>query len=346
MRPSAARPAAAPASPQLNLLSCASTAPTAALAWTFSGGAFSLRSAPSQCATYDPASTNLIMQPCAAGVPEQAFALRADGTIFSPSTGLCWDAQYYSNSSGGGLGLYTCFPSQRWDIFSFSAQSGQLSYNSSAGLCVNGGFAPPPLPTPQQLAWMGYEVSLMISFDIITSLTEVPNPQHFCIQAGGDSGFPLPPATRFAPSSDVDFTQSWMAAAAAADARYTLLVASHCSGFFQWQSNVTLPDGSPYPYTVAQSNWKGGKGDVVADYVASSRAAGLPFGFYLTVRGAVGGASQRCAPPPPYRPHPHWLPLHAHATRATTAVELQLLVQLGALWLCQAAPAARADQRD
>jgi hypothetical protein len=73
-----------------------------------------------------------------------------------------------------------------------------------------------------------------------------------------------------------------MAAAAASEAKYTLLVASHCSGFFQWQSNVTLPDGSPYPYTVAQSNWKGGKGDVVADYVKNSNAAGLPFGFYLT----------------------------------------------------------------
>ncbi len=75
---------------------------------------------------------------------------------------------------------------------------------------------------------------------------------------------------------------SWIAAAVAADARYTLMVASHCSGFLQWQSNVTLPDGSPYPYTVAQSYWKGGQGDIVADYVASSKSAGLPFGFYLT----------------------------------------------------------------
>ena len=113
-----------------------------------------------------------------------------------------------------------------------------------------------------------------------------------------------------------------MAAARAAEAGYTLLVASHCSGFLQWQSNVTLPDGSPYPcvrdfmhlidfiarprrragwgggggthvhlrrrrriatrYTVAQSAWKGGKGDIVAEYVASSVEWGLPFGFYLT----------------------------------------------------------------
>ena len=268
--------------PQLNLQPCNSTAQTAALSWAYAGGAFSLRgSTPLQCATYDPGSTNLVMSACAS-LPTQAFTLRADGTIFSPSTGQCWDSQYYSNSTGGGLGLYTCEPGQHWDLFAYDSTTGLLTYNSTPGLCVSGGFPPPPLPTAQQLAWMDTEVSLMISFDIVTSLTEVPNPQHFCIQAGGDSGFPVPPASRFAPSSDVDFTQSWMAAAAAADARYTLLVASHCSGFFQWQSNVTLPDGTPYPYTVAQSAWKGGKGDVVSDYVAASRAAGLPFGFYLT----------------------------------------------------------------
>jgi len=132
-----------------------------------------------------------------------------------------------------------------------------------------------------QLAWMDSEVALMISYDIITQLTEVPNPQHFCIQAGGDSGFAVPPATRFDPSNDT-FTDSWMAAARAANAGYTLLVASHCAGFLQWQSNVKLPDGTPYPYTVASSYWRGGKGDVVDDYVKSSNAAGLGFGFYLT----------------------------------------------------------------
>ena len=33
----------------------------------------------------------------------------------------------------------------------------------------------------------------------------------------------------------INFTDNWMAAAKAANAGYTLLVASHCSGFFQWQ---------------------------------------------------------------------------------------------------------------
>lgn len=271
----------APPPLQLNLQPCNSSFPGAALRWNFSGGVFSLvGSAPLQCATYDPTTTNLLASACV-GSPAQTFAARADGTVFNPSTQLCWDSQYYGNASGSGLGLYNCYSGQTWDLFAWDGATGMIYYDATPGLCVSGGAAPPPLPTPQQLAWMSMEVALMISYDMITHLTEVPNPQHFCIQAGGDANFPVPPATRFNPSNDT-FTDSWMAAAKAAEAKYTLLVASHCSGFFQWQSNVKLPDGSPYPYTVAQSNWRGGKGDVVEDYVESSNAAGLPFGFYLT----------------------------------------------------------------
>ena len=280
--------AAAPSGPQLSLYPCTDTTPPVNTAWSFSGdastpGVFTLQGT-KQCVTYDAPSTNLIMSTCAApGEPLQTFALRADGTIYSPSRGLCWDCQYYGNTSGSVLGLYECAAPQEWDLFNFSAATGQITNVQNGNtLCVNGGGPPPPLPTAQQLAWMDYEVSLMISYDMITQLTEVPNPQHFCIEAGGDSGFAVPPPSRFNPSNTT-FTDSWMAAAKAANAGYTLLVASHCSGFLQWQSNVKLPDGSPYPYTVAQSNWKGGKGDVVDDYVKSSNAAGLGFGFYLTV---------------------------------------------------------------
>jgi hypothetical protein len=267
---------------QLNLAACNDPSPSVmtAWAWTPAGGPLQLNGTAS-CATYDPTSTNLMMAPCAAGDPLQALTLRADGTVFNAATGLCMDVQYYGNTSGSVLGLYTCYPGDGWDTFAYDAGSGRLTNTQAETLCVSGGPPPPPLPTPQQLAWMATEVSLMVSYDLITQLTDVPNPQHFCINAGGDSGFPVPPAADFNPSNTT-FTDSWMAAAVAANATYTLMVASHCSGFLQWQSNVTLPDGSPYPYTVAQSGWKGGAGDLVADYVASSRAAGLPFGFYLS----------------------------------------------------------------
>ena len=280
--------------PQLSIVACNVTTPPVALRWAFSGaagaaGAFSRvdggggGGGGKLCVTYDTPTTNLVVDACgAADAPLQTFLPRADGTIFSPSTSLCWDSQYYGNVSGSLLGLYSCEAPQEWDLFTFDQSTGLISNTQNGNtLCVNGGGAPPPLPTSEQLAWMDLEVSLMISYDIITQLTEVPNPQHFCIQAGGDSGFAVPPPTRFDPSNET-FTDSWIAAAKAANAGYTLLVASHCAGFLQWQSNVKLPDGSPYPYTVAQSHWKGGKGDVVDDYVKSSNAAGLGFGFYLT----------------------------------------------------------------
>jgi len=191
---------------------------------------------------------------------------------------------------------------QAWDLFNFSSVTNQITNVQNGNtLCVNGAPLPPPLPTAQQLAFTRAEVSLMISYDMITQLTDVPNPQHFCIDAGGDSNFPVPPATDFNPSNLN--TSNWIAAANAVGARFTLLVASHCSGFLQWQSNVKLPDGSPYPYTVAQSQWKGGKGDVVDDYVKSSMDAGMPFGFYLTWNynylfnfGPRGKSSVRCSP--------------------------------------------------
>lgn len=275
-------PASSAPTVQLTLASCTAPAP-AKLTWAFSGvgtsaGAFSIvGSSPLLCATYDPVTTNLVASDCNSN-SSQEFTVRADGTLFHPQTGLCWDSQYYSNVTGAGLGLYGC-TEEAWGRFAWEAGASRITNTQVQKLCVNG--APSlPLPTPQQLAWTRTEVSLMISYDLITQLPDVPNPQHFCIQAGGDSGFPVPPPTTFNPAA-LD-TDNWMAAARAADAQYTLLVASHCSGFLQWQSDVKLPDGSPYPYTVGQSGWRGGKGDVVADYVASSKKAGLPFGFYLT----------------------------------------------------------------
>ena len=270
-----------PAAIQLNLQSCAPSATwNTSLVWAHDSLGRLVNGG--QCATYDTPTTNLLMAPCDPSNPLQVFVFDgATSLLRNPSTGLCADVQYYGNTSGALLGLYECTPHQAWNQFVLDEASGHITNTQLTTLCVNGALPPPPLPTAQQLAWMDTEVSLMISYDLVTQLTEVPNPQHFCINAGGDKGFPVPPPTRFDPSN-ATFTDSWMEAARAAGAGYTLLVASHCAGFLQWQSNVTLKDGSPYPYTVAQSSWKGGKGDVVEDYVRSSRAAKLPFGFYLT----------------------------------------------------------------
>ena len=59
-------------------------------------------------------------------------------------------------------------------------------------------------------------------------------------------------------------------------AGYTVFVAKHCTGFISWQSDA-------YPYGVRQSKWRDGKGDVVADYVASCRKYGIQPGIYCSM---------------------------------------------------------------
>lgn len=89
-------------------------------------------------------------------------------------------------------------------------------------------------------------------------------------------------------------TDQWMEAAKAYGAKYAIFVAKHCSGFLQWQSDL-------YPYGVKQSSWRGGKGDVVGDFVASCRKYGIKPGLYASVSangflhvdnpGRVGGGN-------------------------------------------------------
>jgi alpha-L-fucosidase len=78
-------------------------------------------------------------------------------------------------------------------------------------------------------------------------------------------------------------TDQWMEAAKAMGAKYAVFVAKHCSGFLQWQSDL-------YPYGVKQSSWRGGKGDVVGDFVASCRRYGIKPGLYasMSANGFLG----------------------------------------------------------
>jgi alpha-L-fucosidase len=266
---------------QLSLYPCTAGVP-AEFVWAIGAHDTVINSNTGQCVTYDGGTTNLIMSDCISGGDDtQSFFFNSSNGLVTNPNSLCWDIQYYGNASGSVLGLYTCDTNQAWNQFIFNASSGFIT-NTQNGVtqCVNGGLPPLPIPTAYQLAWTRTEVSVMISYDLITQLPDVPNPQHFCINAGGDSGFPVPPPSAFNPSNLS--TDSWIAAALAVDAKYTLLVASHCSGFLLWPSKVQVPRYGVYNYTVASSPWKDGGGNVVEEYVASSRAAGLPYAFYLT----------------------------------------------------------------
>lgn len=122
---------------------------------------------------------------------------------------------------------------------------------------------PLPLPTPEQAAWQDLEVGMFYHFDIPVFTDHVDDWQ----KCGR-----LDPNLYNPEKLDTD---QWMEAAKAINARYTVFVAKHCSGFLSWQSDL-------YPYGVKESKWRGGKGDVLRDYVESCQRSGLMPGVYVS----------------------------------------------------------------
>ncbi len=118
-----------------------------------------------------------------------------------------------------------------------------------------------PKPTPQQLAWQDLELGLFIHFDMVT-FTGQTKPRT-----------PADPNTYNPVKLDTD---QWLEAAKAMGAKYAVFVAKHCTGFLSWQSNA-------YPYGVKQTSWRGGKGDVVRDFIASCKKFNIKPGLYASV---------------------------------------------------------------
>lgn len=71
-------------------------------------------------------------------------------------------------------------------------------------------------------------------------------------------------------------TDQWVEAAAAAGAKYAVLVAKHGSGLCLWPTKE-------HDYNISKTTWKNGKGDVVADFVASCKKYGVKPGLYYSV---------------------------------------------------------------
>ena len=118
-------------------------------------------------------------------------------------------------------------------------------------------------PTRSQLEWADCEVGVIIHQDV-----QVYVPTY---EDHADTN--VPPASVFNPSS-LD-TDQWIETAKAAGAKYAVLVAKHCSGFSLWPTKA-------HSYSIASSPWKGGKGDIVADFIASCRKYGVRPGLYAS----------------------------------------------------------------
>jgi alpha-L-fucosidase len=118
-----------------------------------------------------------------------------------------------------------------------------------------------PRPTAEQAQWQDYEIGVFYHYDLNVFKPGWHHRQY--------DDFPQPEI--FNPAK-LD-TEQWMEVPKALGAKYAVLTATHGSGFMLWQSEA-------YPYGVRQSPWRGGKGDIVKDYVESCRKHNIGPGLY------------------------------------------------------------------
>ncbi|MDR1381263.1 MAG: alpha-L-fucosidase [Tannerella sp.] len=119
------------------------------------------------------------------------------------------------------------------------------------------------VPNGIQQVWADAEIGVLIHLDM-----PVFRPEYDFRQWGTH-----PDAEIFNPA-ELN-TDQWMETAQKLGATYAVLVAKHCSGFSLWPTEA-------HDYSVKNSPWKDGKGDIVGDFVASCRKYNIKPGIYAS----------------------------------------------------------------
>ena len=115
-------------------------------------------------------------------------------------------------------------------------------------------------PTPEQLAWQDMELSMFVHF----------GPATWQNREYDDLSTPLGQIN----PSKLD-TEQWADTAVALGARQIVFVAKHTGGFCWWQTETSQ-------YSVANTPWRAGKGDVMRDLAVSCQKRNLRLGVYLS----------------------------------------------------------------
>eukprot|EP00005_Dracoamoeba_jomungandri_P006210 CAMPEP_0174252980 /NCGR_PEP_ID=MMETSP0439-20130205/2375_1 /TAXON_ID=0 /ORGANISM="Stereomyxa ramosa, Strain Chinc5" /LENGTH=414 /DNA_ID=CAMNT_0015333753 /DNA_START=174 /DNA_END=1418 /DNA_ORIENTATION=- len=125
------------------------------------------------------------------------------------------------------------------------------------------------------------EIGLMITFNM-ASCTPQCTGNGYCIGVGGCGGA-VPSVSTFDPVKLN--TETWMEAATAIGAKYSVLVAQHCSGFSMYptQEFVYKETGFNYTYSVEHTPWGNGKRDVIQEFIDSCKKYNVAPGFYYSL---------------------------------------------------------------
>jgi alpha-L-fucosidase len=126
----------------------------------------------------------------------------------------------------------------------------------------------PARPTLDQLKWQDLEMGMFIHF--------APNTWQ-----GVEQDNLSTPLSEVKPK--LLNTDQWASTAVDLGAKYIVFVAKHSGGFCMWQTETTK-------YSIGNTPWRGGHGDVLADVSASCRKFGLKLGVYVSPRDAKFGA--------------------------------------------------------
>lgn len=116
------------------------------------------------------------------------------------------------------------------------------------------------IPSDKQLRWQQLELTAFLHFGINTF-------------TGNEWGDGTDSPELFNPTA-LDCRQ-WVKSLKDAGFRMAILTAKHHDGFCLWQTETT-------GYSVKNSPWKGGKGDVVRELSEACREYGMEFGVYLS----------------------------------------------------------------
>ncbi len=119
------------------------------------------------------------------------------------------------------------------------------------------------VPNEKQIEWANDEIGVMYAYDM-----QVYNPDYEWRHWGTH-----PDASTYNPT-DLD-TDQWLEAASKIGAKYAVLVAKHCCGFSLWPTEA-------HDYSIKNSPWKNGKGDIVKDFVESCKKYGIKPGIYAS----------------------------------------------------------------